>query len=176
MDRKKQQALERLEKADQEVMQNIAGERATHARLKSIAEYRALLDLESGLSDRQKEFLAEYIQSGIISRACIRVGLAPYSHRRWVAESPAYAQAFEDARQMADEKLELLAYDLASGVYSKPIVDRGEIVTYEAIYDTKLLQTLMKARMPEKYAQRVDVTSNGHSIVKLVDKDAWDSV
>jgi hypothetical protein len=52
----------------------------------------------------------------------------------------------------------------------------GKIVGYEKIYDTKLLQVMMKARMPEKYQQRVDITSNGHSLVKLVDKDAWDSV
>jgi hypothetical protein len=65
---------------------------------------------------------------------------------------------------------------LASGVHTRPLVSMGKIVGYEKIYDTKLLQTMMKARMPEKYQQKVDITSNGHSLVKLVDKDAWDSV
>lgn len=175
-DDRKSKALDRVKNAENNAI-DIESQFATrHADSMSIARYRALLDLEDGLSDRQKEFLAEFIQTGIVSRACLNVRMARHTHHKWLRESERYAEAFEDAKQMADEKLELLAYDLASGVYQKPIVDRGEIVTYEPIYDTKMLQTLLKARMPERFTDRKDITSNGHTIVKLVDREAWDSV
>lgn len=105
----------------------------------------------------------------------MNTGMGYKRHYAWL-KHPEYAEVFEECRKIADERLELLAYDLASGVYSKPIVNMGEIVTYEPIYDTKLLHTLLKARMPNKYREKIDVTSNGHSIVKMVDKEAWESV
>ncbi len=176
MQDEKRIALKRVKNAEEKVMVHKNGEAATLKRAESIAQYRALLDLENGLSDRQKEFLVEYIQTGIILRACLNINMARDTHRKWLNTSEIYAQVFEDAREMANEKLELLAYDLANGVYSKPLVSLGEIVGYEQIYDTKMLDRLLKARMPEKYTERKDVTSNGHTIVKLVDKEAWDSV
>jgi hypothetical protein len=176
MQEKKNKALKRLEESEQKVMIDRNGEAATLKRAESIAQYKALLDLESGLTDRQKEFLVEYIQSGIILRACLNINMARDTHRRWLNTSERYAECFQDATEMANEKLELLAYDLASGVYSKPLVSLGAVVGYEQIYDTKMLDRLLKARMPERFTERKDITSNGHSIVKLVDKEAWDSV
>lgn len=176
MPNKKDKALMRVQDAENRVMIDKYGDTATQRRQESIAQYRALLDQDETLTERQKQFLAEFMQTGIISRACLSIKLAKETHRRWLQESESYAQAFEDAKQMADEKLELLAYDLANGVFQKPIVSLGQVVAWEPIFDTKMLQTLLKARMPERYIDRKDVTSNGHTIVKLVDKEAWDSV
>lgn len=176
MQEKKQLAMRRVKNAEEKALRNKNGEAATLRRSESIAQYKALLDQEDGLTERQKEFLVEYIQTGVILRACLNINMARDTHRKWLNSSPRYAEVFEDAKEMANEKLELLAYDLASGVYSKPLVSLGEIVGYEQIYDTKMLDRLLKARMPERFIERKDVTSNGHTIVKLVDKDAWDSV
>jgi hypothetical protein len=34
----------------------------------------------------------------------------------------------------------------------------------------------MRARMPERYGQRMDITTGGQSLIKYVDKDTWDAI
>jgi hypothetical protein len=171
----KSEAKNRIEQQESAMMLRENEAAATLALEQELRAYIELLALNEGLSDNQVRFLAHFAQSGIVSKACIDSGIGTRTHYDWILQD-AYKEAFEEAKRMSNERLEILAYNLASGVFSRPIASAGKVVAYEPIYDTRLLQSLMKARMPEKYAQKVDITSNGHSLVKIVDKEAWDSI
>ncbi len=171
----KRQAKERLEQEELALMKRDSDTDAALTEKSELFAFTELLDDIEGLDAAQKRFLANYIQCGTILRACMNASMRPSQHYGWLSQ-PCYKAAFEEVKRFSNERLESLAYDLASGRFSRPLASAGKIVAYEQIYDTKLLQTLLRARMPEKFAQKVDITSNGHSLVKIVDKDAWDSI
>jgi hypothetical protein len=127
------------------------------------------------LNLEQSVLLAAFARCGLLRRSCHIAGVSVKKHYYWM-KKPAYAETFEEAKKISAEVLEQLALELASGVYERPLVSQGHIAGYEKIYDTKLLMRMLQARNPEKYQQRMDVTSGGQSLVKLVDKDTWDSV
>lgn len=143
---------------------------------KKLISYQAKLRSNTNLSTNQRCFLLAYCVSGVVSNAAAAANVTPSAHKEWLKSSPIYMEQFLESDAIAQDHLENLAFELASGVHMKPIVSMGRIVTYEKIFDTKLLLALLKARMPAKFAQRVDITSDGHSIVKLIDKAAFDAV
>lgn len=141
-----------------------------------IAIYMDLLRGYDGISSIQRRFLGAFAICGIVSRACQAVGIPTRNHYRWLKDSAEYREVFAEASRISNEYLEGLALELASGMRTKPVVSMGKIVTYEPIYDTRLLSTLLKARMPEKYGNKVDVTSGGQPIVKVIDRDTYDAI
>lgn len=138
-------------------------------------DYVALLRDMDTISPKQRRFLSAFAMCGVISRSAVAAKISSQSHHQWM-DDPIYRDAFMKAQEISNDYLESLAFDLASGMKMRPLVSMGRVVTYEPIYDTRLLGTLMKARMPDKYGTKVDITSNGHSIVKVIDKDTYDSI
>lgn len=138
-------------------------------------EYVSLLRDIPGLNPSQRRFLGAFAMCGVISRSAVAARVGTRMHKQWMAD-PVYRDAFMDAQEISNDYLESLAFDLASGVKLEPMVSMGKVVTYKQIHDTRLLGTLLKARMPDKYGTKVDITSNGHSIVKVIDKDTYDSI
>lgn len=127
------------------------------------------------LTDNQKRFLSEYVKDGLVSHACYRAGVSVAAYYQW-CKRDIFKDLLEETRKIANESLEKLAIDLSNGTYSKPVVSAGKLVTEERIYDTRMLTLLLKSRMPERYAQKVDITSGGQPLVKLVDKATWESL
>lgn len=125
------------------------------------------------LPPKPSRFLAVFVRTGNITSACLAVGISRSTHYKWL-KSDTYAAAFHEARSEAGEYLEGVARDLATGAYQRPIVSGGKIVTYEPIYNTRLLLALLRANLPEKYGNRAASGSQRTSI-KLVDRDAWPS-
>jgi hypothetical protein len=166
-----------VEPSVEQVLQQYAetGEGADFEHFGPLVSYIESLGLSNELDSRQRALLGAYARCGLLRKSCRIAGVNMKSHYNWM-KNPEYSAAFEEARKVSGEVLEGLALELASGVYERPIASMGKIVGYEKIYDTKMLSMVLKARLPDKYQQRVDITSNGHSLVKLVDKDAWDSV
>lgn len=129
----------------------------------------------SELKPAMRRFLGAFAILGIVTEACKAAGISQrsvYTYR----QDAEFEDMYHEAYKIANDRLENEALRLATGHYERPVVSMGKVVTYERIYDTKLLATLLRARNPEKFATKIDVTSNGQSLVKLVDKDAWDSV
>lgn len=175
MEKSKREAKMRLEQQELAMIKRDDEAAAALASEQEFVAFAQLLAANDGLSESQIRFLVHYAQCGIVSKACILAGVGVRTHYDWLSQE-SYKESFEEARRISNEKLESLALDLASGRFSRPIASAGKVVAYERIYDTKLLTTLLKARMPEKFAQKIDVTSNGHSLVKIVDKEAWESI
>jgi hypothetical protein len=154
-------------------------EQANEAEIANQAErdaYMRFLEQESDLSVEKRRFLAAYMQSGLMSRASLASGTPLRTCYEWLKRDENFRLICEEAKKFAADRLEQVAIDLATGAYMRPLVSQGRIAAYERIYDTKALLALLKARKPQEFAQRVDITSNGHSLVKLIDKDTWDSV
>jgi hypothetical protein len=135
----------------------------------------SLLSLPQTFSTIKKRFLVAYSMFGTVSVAARHTGISVSSHYKWNSDSQ-YREAFELATKIHTDEMEYTAFKLATGQYMKPVVSMGKIVTYERIFDTKVLLKVLGAKLPERYTNRVDVTTNGHSLVKLVDQAAWDSI
>ena len=172
---RKQDATKRIKNSENENILREYEEKTEALRRREVALYIENLAAESEFSADQRLFLAHLSISGISSDAAVQTGIPLHTYYKWCKDAT-FKSASDEARKVSSDRLELVAIALATGQYMRPIVSMGKIVTYEPIYDTKLLETMLKARKPAEFTNRVDVTSNGHSIVKLVDKDAWDSV
>ncbi len=109
-------------------------------------------------------------------QSCLTSGTPLRTYYEWNTSDALFRDIVAEMKKMAADRLEQVAVDLATGAYMRPLVSQGRIAAYERIYDTKALLTLLKAKKPQEFAQKIDVTSNGHSLVKLIDKEAWDSV
>lgn len=126
-------------------------------------------------TENQQRFLVEYSKDGLTAKACGRTGVSTVSYYHW-CKDPEFMALKNEVYKLANEDLEELAIGLASGRYRKPVVSAGKLVCEEQIYDTRMLALLLRGRMPERYGQKMDVTSNGQGLVKIMDKDAWDSI
>lgn len=171
----KRKAVERMAKAEEKSLEIANSEQLALAKMAREVAYMAILDDLDGLSLPEKRFLVAYMEHGNVSQACIDTKTPPSVHFEWMRDDD-YKMAFLAAKRVADDRLETVARELATGAYSRPIVSLGKVVAYEPIFDTKLLLKLLEASNPERYGRKLDVTSNGHTLVKLVDKDAWESV
>jgi hypothetical protein len=168
--------LETIRDKEIELAMKSEGKMAAARLPEDVQSYRALLR-DLNLTELQRRFLAAFSVCGIVTRAALASGIAPTAHYSWLRSAKNdYKIAYDNAVQIANEFLEGMALELATGMRQEPVVSAGKLVTYKDIYDTRLLTTLLKARMPDKYGNKVDVTSNGHSIVKVIDKDTYDSI
>ena len=172
---RKQNAQKRIKKSESDNILREYEEKTAALRDIEIQSYIDSLTSIEALTDPMRSFLGALSLSGVISDAARATGIPVWQYYTW-CEVLEFKLAADEAKKYSNDRLELIAIALATGQYMRPIVSMGKIVTYEPIYDAKLLTTLLKSRMPDRYAQKIDITSNGHSIVKLVDKDAWDSV
>jgi hypothetical protein len=134
--------------------------------------------MNSRQSRRLKEkFIEHYRVLGNITSAA---ALAAIPHRsivyEWQEHDDAFAAAFREAELVATEHLEHEARRRAvEGVVTEtPIYSRtGELLNtiIETKYSDTLLIFLLKARAPEKYRERFDVTTAGQPMIKQVEAD-----
>ena len=179
----RQNAKRRADKADDELTERAIQEHDENeaktvalARKQSWLAYLQDSNDSEAISVLQLRLLVEIAQDGLVSYACKRAGVPVRTHYGWLQKSAAYKEAYNEAIKIANEYLEQTAINLATGVYRRPLVSQGKLVTTEAIYDGKMLQFLLKARNPEKFGNKLDVTSGGQSLVKYIDREAYDSV
>lgn len=149
---------------------------AEYIRTDTVSQYVGLLADLDGLSENQQRYLGEYVKDGLTGYAAYRAGIPLPTVYGWARNNEVFKAAYDEAKKLSNEGIEKLALDMASGIYKKPIVSAGQYVCDEPIRDTKMLAMLLRGRLPERYGQKVDVTSNGQSLVKLVDRDTWDSI
>lgn len=119
----------------------------------------AALALPKGLPRRQRAFLIAFAVTANVSRACAAAGVARSTVYAWkAAEGPAgdrYRVAFTRARQVAGDVLEAQAWKLAVEGTLRPIVSKGEVVTYVREYEPSVLLRLLEAHRPRRYRPRV---------------------
>lgn len=116
-------------------------------------------------------FLERFRVHGNITQACLEAGgPSRGAVHMWRESDPAFAAAFDAAEQEATERLEAEAWRRAveGTEYIRRAYYRGEVVGEDVKreYSDTLMVTLLRARAPHKYAEKValDVAQ----VVKLV--------
>ena len=124
---------------------------------------------------KQQAFLNAYMELGVISHAARAVGISPRMHYDWMRNSE-YAEEFEEAYLFACDVLEAEARRRATeGVkeylYFKdePILKDGEHA-YKLKYSDSLLMFLLKGALPDKYAERKQITNKDGGTLELVEE------
>jgi len=88
-----------------------------------------------------------------------RVGRATvYAHKH---ADPAFAKAWAEAVELGTDALEDEAIRRGKDGVLKPLVSGGKIVGTVREYSDGLLNTMLKARRPEKFRERTDTTMVG---------------
>jgi hypothetical protein len=105
---------------------------------------------------KKRAFLKAYIDLGKVVDACQHAALDHSMHYYWLRTDAEYAEAFAQAKVLAGERLEEVAFERAY-----------------AGSDT-LLIFLLKGAMPHKYGDKVAHTDNkgGPLVVKVVYENA----
>jgi len=115
-------------------------------------------------------FLESYAQWANITEACKCSGIARSTFYVWQEHDPKFAFAVQQAGEQATERLEKEAYRRATEgtPYKRTSYWHGEPVgTDEKIeYSDQLMMLLLRARKPEIYREKLDVTVN--QIVKAI--------
>lgn len=138
---------------------------------------------------KQQKFLNVYSEVGVVKYACKAAGINRSTYKYWRDHDEAFRTRLLEAKEEANDTLEHAAYEQAvTGIY-EPIVSMGQPV-YEQIpvldkngepeLDSRgrpkmkrgkmlmkrvlapsLLQTLLKANMPEKYKDKQHLEHSG---------------
>jgi hypothetical protein len=135
---------------------------------------------------RQARFLKAYRESGNIKASCKAAGIARSTFYEWRGSDEAFKAQLPDAKEDACDTLEFAAYERAVKGVESYVVSMGRIV-YEEIpvldeeskprlnkdggqimlrgkpimerkYSDSLLTTLLKANLPRKYKDKVELT------------------
>lgn len=107
---------------------------------------------------QQRAFLAAFLETGNVRRACEVANVGRSSHYRWLKQHKAYREAFNLAKQCAADLLEAEAYRRAvTGVEEPAGWYKGEAGGTITRYSDVLLIFLLKGLRPEKYRDRVEL-------------------
>lgn len=127
-------------------------------------------------------FLKELRRRGNVSDAARKATIDRSTPYRWREAEPDFAAAWDEALELAMDRLESEAYRRAVEGVRKPLIgrigkDQDGVITYIREYSDSLMNTLLKAHRPEKYRERVDVSGDVTATVKGyvgVSPDDWD--
>ena len=115
-------------------------------------------------------FLADYVRWANISSACVAAGVHRNTYYNWCESDGQFAAAVQLASEAATERLEREAWRRATegSPYKRTSYWHGEPVgTDEKIeYSDQLMMLLLRARRPDIYREKVDVTVN--QVVKAI--------
>jgi hypothetical protein len=118
--------------------------------------------LFSAIAHPQKRaFLLAYAECLNSGQASKHAGCHPRVNYYWRKTDPAFAEAFEEARQMGIVALEEEAVRRAQLGVQRGIYYKDEQIAEETIYSDTLLIFLLKGNMPERYKERFEHTHKG---------------
>jgi hypothetical protein len=105
---------------------------------------------------KKRGFLAAFSQYGNVTRAAEAAGCDRHSHALWLKKDPAYAEAFEQAKAMACDRIEQEIYRRGVEGWDEPVWYEGRQVGMLRRYSDTLLIFLAKGMMPQKYRDRAE--------------------
>jgi len=132
---------------------------------------------EFDLIPNQKMFLAAYAELGNITQAAHIAGISRRNHHRWMKPGEFgyrkdYPRAFEEAKEMAVERLEEEVHRRAIEGVEKGVYFRGEKIATERWYSDNLLMFRLKALAPEKYREKTEHTHRVDGQIDMINRIA----
>lgn len=79
------------------------------------------------LAVKQRAFLAAFELSGNVSQAALATGIGRRTHYAWLEQQEAYRTAFEDAKDIAADRLEQELYKAATVGIEEPVIHQGQL-------------------------------------------------
>ncbi len=115
------------------------------------------------LTPKQRAFLAAYSETGNISQAAVMAKVARSRHYCWYEKNENYRKAFDEATEIAADRLEQEAWRRAVEGVSEPVFYQGKKVGTVQKYSNTLLIFLLKGAKPEKYKEKsaFEITGKG---------------
>jgi len=111
-------------------------------------------------------FLAHLAETGILSDAAAAAGVDRSNVWRRRQEDAEFAQAVEQALDMATDKLEAEARRRALDGVEEPVYQGGQQVGTRTVYSDSLLALLLKGRRKKVFAERIEQTGADGGPVK----------
>lgn len=112
--------------------------------------------LDGWTEEKQRRFIEELADTGIVRVAAKAVGMTPQSANR-LRRSPdgaAFARAWDIARQHAGALLEDIAFERAiEGVEQNIVDEHGTVVCTKRVVNDRLLTFLLAHLMPDRYGR-----------------------
>lgn len=112
-------------------------------------------------------FLEALGDSGIVTQACARFGLARASVYRWRDQDESFAQAWAQALERGVDALEDEAVRRALEGRLEPVFYQGKECGAVRKYSDALLMFMLKARRPQTYKDRAALEHSGKDGVPL---------
>lgn len=125
---------------------------------------------------KKRLFLIAYSETGNLSFASEVAGIDRSTHYVWLKNDVKYAEAYEQAKDIAADALELEARRRAVEGVDEPVYYKGRAVGAVRKFSDTLLIVLLKGVMPEKYKDRQDIKHSGglahkHDLTSLSDDE-----
>jgi hypothetical protein len=111
-------------------------------------------------------FLAHLAETGILSDAAAAAGVDRSNVWRRRQDDAEFAQAVEQALDMAADKLEAEARRRALEGVEEPVYQGGQLVGTKTVYSDSLLALLLKGRRKKVFAERIEQTGADGGPVK----------
>lgn len=106
----------------------------------------------------RETFLKVYGQTGNLTTAATAARISRVTVYEWQEHEPEFALACQQASVQATEVLEQEAWRRAREGIAEPVFQHGKEVGTIQRYSDQLLMFLLRARAPERYRDRVDVS------------------
>lgn len=103
-------------------------------------------------------FLGHLAECGILSDAAAAVGVDRTTVWRRRQDDADFSKAFDEAIEMAADKLEAEARRRAIDGVEEPVYQGGQLVGTRMVYSDSLLALLLKGRRKKVFAERVETT------------------
>lgn len=110
---------------------------------------------------RQK-FLRALARTGNVTHSARHAGINASSIYAYAKKNPRFANRMSNAKLEFNASLETEAVRRGRDGYAKEVFQNGELVGYETRYSDRLLETALKANMPDRYAHNT-VTVEGNA-------------
>ncbi|MGI8425440.1 MAG: hypothetical protein ACR2M4_02360 [Actinomycetota bacterium] len=110
----------------------------------------------------RKKFLEAFADLGIVSYAAIKAGVNRTTVYRARKESAAFEEKYLEAEQASLGKLEQELVRRGRDGTEEPVFYKGDVVGAIKRYSDACLIFALKARAPEIYRERVEVSGNVH--------------
>lgn len=118
---------------------------------------------------KARAFLAAFRLTGSITEAALAARIDRTMHYRWL-KSPGYKQAFSNAQIEAGDMLEDVAIKRVREGTLDPVFYQGEKVGARRVYDSGLMQFLLRGLKPQKYSARTEITGPEGGPIEIVQR------
>lgn len=116
---------------------------------------------------QKKAFIEHFRSHGNISKTCRAIRLNRSTVYEWQETDEQFLHDFRQAEIEATETMEAEAHRRAVEGTEKPVFHQGAVCGTVTEYSDTLLIFMLKARAPDKYRERKDVTHSGEISLNL---------